>query len=249
MKRAIINSQVWLSKSFDKILPRKYRVDGNQDFLASFVPQYLGKGLIIYDVGGGKNPYLALQRKKELNATIIGVDIDRQELDRAPEGIYDKTICTDISDFKGKGEADLVICQAVLEHVPDTEKAFASIASILKPGGIALIFVPSRNALYARINLLLPQEMKKKILYSIFPNSQRDQGFPSFYDKCTPKDFLSLAQKNKLEVIEERYYYHSAYFSFFFPLYLIWRAWILAFHFFKGRQAAETFALALRKTS
>ena len=33
-------------------------------------------------------------------------------------------ICADITRFKGGGDADLIICQAVLEHVKDVEGAF-----------------------------------------------------------------------------------------------------------------------------
>jgi hypothetical protein len=45
-----------------------------------------------------------------------------------------------------------------------------------------------------------------------------------------------------------RCYYRSSYFSFFFPAYLAWRAWLLLFHTLAGEQAAETFTVVLQKT-
>jgi hypothetical protein len=39
----------------------------------------------------------------------------------------------------------------------------------------------------------------------------------------------------------------SSYFSFFFPLYLVWRFWITIFVFLRKEQAAETFSMVLRK--
>jgi hypothetical protein len=39
----------------------------------------------------------------------------------------------------------------------------------------------------------------------------------------------------------------SAYFSFFFPMHVLWRIWLLLFRFFAGTQAAESFSLALKK--
>lgn len=247
MLRSIIRSQIKLSKAFDALLPNKYITDGNQDFIKNFVPKYLQKHIVIYDIGGGKNPYIGLEQKRVLDAKIVGLDISQKELDEAPQGLYDETVCADITEYQGKQDADLVICQALLEHVKDTTNAFQSIASTLKPGGLALIFVPSRNAVFARLNLMLPQELKQKILYTVYPHTRRDQGFRSYYNKCTPSDFRKLAEEHNLSVIEERHYYISTYFSFFFPLYFVWRLWILGFHFIRKEQAAETYSMALMK--
>ena len=247
MFRTLINSQVWLSRKFDNWLPALYRVDGNRDFVDSLVPAYLGPGLTIYDIGGGKNPYLSPEEKARLQARVVGLDIDQDELDQAPPGAYDEIVCADISKHRGDGQADIVICQALLEHVRDVESAFAAIASCLKPGGQALIFVPSRNAVFARLNILLPQKFKKALLYTIFPKTRRDQGFPSFYDNCTPNAFKRMAAANDLSLIEARYFYKSSYFSFFFPLYLLWRLWVILFRWVRGEQAAETFSMVLKR--
>lgn len=247
MIRKLINSQIWLSYKADSFLPSKYNQDGNSDYIKSLVPNYLKENLTIYDVGGGKRPYLSYEQKKALKAKVIGVDIDQDELNNAPEGTYDETICTDIAKFRGNQDADLLICQAVLEHVQDVEGAFEAISSILKPGGLALIFVPSRNAVFAQLNLLLPQETKKAILHTIYPKTVEGQGFPSYYNKCTPLDFKKLANSNDLSPVEERYYFVSHYFHFFFPAYLVWRLWTLMFHFLFKEQAAETFSIVFKK--
>lgn len=89
--------------------------------------------------------------------------------------------------------------------------------------------------------------MKRQILFSIFPNAKKCQGFPAYYNRCTPKEFRDLAQSLGFEVIDERYYYISSYFSFFFPLYILWRIYVLAFHWIAGEQAAETFGLVFRR--
>jgi 2-polyprenyl-6-hydroxyphenyl methylase/3-demethylubiquinone-9 3-methyltransferase len=131
--------------------------------------------------------------------------------------------------------------------VKDNSAAFLSIASLLKKGGKALIFVPSRNALYARLNVILPEKLKKKMLHTIFPESQSHQGYPSYYDRCTPLQFRALAAFNGLSLVEEKVYYSSGYFTFFFPLHLIWRMWIIVYRAFAGMQAAETYTMVLRK--
>ena len=236
-----------LSKSFDRLLPMEYQVDGNRDFLDHWIEPYLNYGSVVYDVGGGKNPVVGLGAKRRLSLRLVGFDIDRDELAASPPGVYDETICGDITQYRGGADADLVVCQALLEHVRDSPAAITAIASILKPGGTALIFLPSRNAVFARLNLLLPQHLKRKILHSVFPSTIRDQGFPAFYDHCTPADFRRLAAANGLAVDVCKVYFRSAYFTFFFPLHVAWRIWMLIFRLFKGDQAAETFSLALRK--
>ncbi len=96
------------SRSFDRMLPEKYQIDGNRYFLDYFAPPYIKTGLIIYDIGGGKQPYIKVDLKNGLKLNITGFDIDQNELDRAPSGIYDKTICADITQYQGLGDADLI---------------------------------------------------------------------------------------------------------------------------------------------
>jgi SAM-dependent methyltransferase len=242
------SQQSW-SQWFDRLLPAEYRVDGNQDFVDRWIRGRLGHEAVIYDISGGKNPIIGPDEKRRLGLRVVGLDIDAHELSAAPAGRYDETICADITRYRGQAEADLVICQALLEHVPDSQAAMQAIASILKPGGTALIFLPSRNAVFARLNLLLPEWLKRKILYTVFPATRTDQGFPAFYDRCTPRDLRRIADCSGLTVEACQTYFRSGYFSFFFPLHFVWRLWILAFRFLAGEQAAETFSLALRKSS
>lgn len=245
--RRFISFNAYLSNKMDELLPARFRLDGNADFQKTFAHQYLRANSTVYDVGGGKQPFVTACIKRELNLQIVGIDISQDELDKAPTGVYDRKIAHDIARFQGEGEADVIICQAVLEHVEDIEGAFQAIASCLRSGGVACIFVPSRNALFARLNILLPQKIKEYLLFHIYPNTRTTQGFPSFYKECTPSDFAQLAVRNGLEVLEMKHYYVSKYFSFFTPLYALWRFWVLLFYLLKGPQAAETFSVAMRK--
>jgi 2-polyprenyl-6-hydroxyphenyl methylase/3-demethylubiquinone-9 3-methyltransferase len=245
--RKLIASQTRLTRKFDKLLPSQHLIDGNADFIDNLVPQYTLAGAVVYDVGGGKNPLIDAERKAQLDLKIIGLDIDAGELAAAPPRRYDHTICADIVSYRGARDADLVICQALLEHVLDTGQALEAIASILKPGGRALLFVPSRNAVYARINLLLPQKAKERILFGIYPHMRRSQGFPAHYDRCTPAALEALALRKGLCAVERRFYFQSDYFRFCFPIHIFWRLWVLLFRILAGDQAAETFSLVLRK--
>src|SRR2546422_10704791 len=176
MLRRFIRWQIKLSDAFDKLLPEEYRLDGNTHFVREFVNPYLSSGKVLYDVGGGGSPLISADLKKRLQLRVVGLDVDPRQLQFAPEGAYDETICANVTTYRGKEDADIVICQAVLEHVEDTQAAIRAICSILKPGGGALIFVPSCNALYSRLNLMLPHFLKKLLFRMVYPGVRKEIG-------------------------------------------------------------------------
>ena len=226
------------SRSLDRLLPARLREDGSRDFALSFAPAYLRPGITIYDIGGGRHPFPDAATKRRLNITLFGIDIDQRELDLAPADSYDHTICADICSYQGNADADLLICQAVLEHVRDVEAALRRLHSILRPGGMALLFNPSGNAPFARLNRILPDRLRRALLVAMQPDAERRGGFPAFYDRCTPNDFRRMATACGFVVEDERFYFTSSYFMSFVPTYLLWRAWVLLAVLLRGHQAA-----------
>ena len=245
--RRAIAWQTRISRRFDRLLPADFRVDGNLDFLNHLLPSYIAPGAVVYDVGGGKNPAVTPELKSESRLRVIGLDIDASELASAPLGSYDETVVAELCSYRGHADADLVICQALLEHVPDIASALEAIAGILKPGGRALVFVPSRNAVFARINLLLPQGLKRKLLNAVFPEWRQNHGFPAYYDRCTPVLLTRTGARHGLVSEHRRLYFHSEYFRFCSPLHAVWRIWLLVFRALAGAEAAETFSIVFRK--
>jgi len=247
MVRRIIDFQVRLSAAHDRLLATELTLDGNQDFKLRLVPEHLRQGMVVYDVGGGKHPSVSRERKLDLGLRVVGLDISAAELDAAPAGCYDERVRADITLYQGRGDGDLAICDALLEHVRDTGAALAGMASMLRSGGRALLFVPSRYAAYAALNRMLPQSWKRRLLFRIFPGSVGAQGFPAFYDRCTPAAIAALAERNGFAVELVRTYFHSTYFTFCLPLHAAWRAWQRLFRLTMGDRAAETFSVVLRK--
>ena len=248
--QGLINGQRRLSHAFDRLLPAEYRVDGRTDFDQTIVPAYIEPAVKVYDVGGGSNPFVTPEIKSKLKLVVIGLDFDEAELHAAPPGVYDATICADLGHYRGVQDTDLVVCRSVLEHVQDCPTAIAGLASMLKPGGRGLIFAPSRNAMFARLNLLLPESLKRRLLFALHPHKDDGHsGFAVFYHKCTPRDAADAANRSNLTVELQKLYFKSSYFNFFAPLYVAWRVWLLSFRALAGRQAAETFAMVLCKAA
>ena len=72
------------------------------------------------------------------------------------------------------------------------------------------------------------------------PDRADHLGFPAVYDHCTPRDFCRFAASNGLQIKELRPYYISSYFSVVFPIYVLWRIWILAYRAVAREHAAES---------
>ncbi len=246
MLRGVIRSQMYLSRRLDLLLPARFTIDGNTDFFRILEPM-LTPGSVVWDIGGGKHPVVQPSIKKEKKLLVVGLDISAEELDAAPPGAYDEAVVADIGNYRGRGDADLVVCQALLEHVQNTAAAFAGISSILKTGGIAILFTPCRNAAYARLNLVLPQRLKQQLLFAIYQEARGQQGFLAHYDRCTPSHFRRLAADSGLQVNDQHLYYHSNYFNYAFPIHLLWRLWVLLFAALAPDSAAETFIMTLVK--
>ena len=246
--RGFIDANVKASVALNRLLPQYLRTDGNYAFLEEFIPNSVSAGDRAYDLGGGSRPFLSIDRKRELGLTVVGLDISGEELAAAPDGVYDQQIVADLTKFTGDGDGDVVVCQAVLEHVRDGTGTMRAIASCLKPGGRAFIFAPCRNAVFARLNLMLPQKVKERLLFALFPSkAEGHDGFPAFYDKCTPKELEQLAESNGLEIEQRRLFWMSSYFTVLFPAFLGWRLLQAVSYLLLGKDAAETYIYVLRK--
>jgi SAM-dependent methyltransferase len=246
LQHFIATQQRWC-RAFDRVLPASLRVEGGSHFRQTLVSAYVLPGMTVFDVGGGRHPFFSPEEKARLDLKVFAIDISEAELATAPRGAYDHTVCADICSYSGSGTADLAICQAVLEHVRDTNAAIRGLLSLLKPGGFALVWVPCRNALFARLNMLLPEHWKRRILFTIFPKTQQEHGFPAFYDRCTPRDFIHMARGNGVPAAKVQSYYMNSYFSFLLPMHMLWRIWQLIARCVVGHQACESISVALRK--
>jgi SAM-dependent methyltransferase len=110
----------------------------------------------------------------------------------------------DIQDMPLKdSDYDLVICNHVLEHVPDDRKAMREIFRVLKPGGFAILQVPSSDSLektYEDASITDPAERARHFrqkdhyrLYGLDYNTRLEEtGFViregNYLEAITPED-------------------------------------------------------------
>lgn len=248
MLKYIVGINRVVSSWIDAVLPAQMSVGGAKYYRDEVIPGLMRDDLTVYDLGGGSQPYISVSEKQARRLKVVGLDIDIEELKQAPEGAYDRLIAEDLSRYQGDEDGDLVICQATLEHVKDTTGAIRAISSTMQSGALAVIFVPCRNAIFARLNLILPERFKQWMLGALYEEKGHGHdGFEAFYDKCTPDELIKLARNNGLEFQSLSTHWKSSYFSFFFPLYALWRVWTLFAKYVLGKQFCENFVLVLKK--
>lgn len=241
----LVEINVRMSRGFDRLLPFPPRSRGS---LGDHEPRTMFVAARnIGDVGGGKKPYALAVGLDLAGKVYVGLDLDPEELSRAPTGTYTQTAVLDICAPEGQfaRSFDLIICRNTLEHVTDAEAAIRGLASLLAEGGHCFVKLPCRRAVFAQLNLLLPNEMKRKLMHAVFPKKKGD-GFPAFYHRGTPSELHAIAQVAGLEVVAEKRNYWSSYFSFLFPLYLLWRG-IATVQYLMDPDYCESFEMVLHK--
>lgn len=143
----------------------------------------------LIEIGGGRDPLLTPAEAETLGVDYTVNDISQEELRNAP-GAFN-TACFDVSgDLAAAGikpeSYDLAFSRMVFEHVKDVKQAWSNLHTILSPGGVGFIFVPTLYALPYVANLMIPEWLSQKIVKLLYPHrtDAEDPKFPAHYDWC-----------------------------------------------------------------
>jgi SAM-dependent methyltransferase len=236
----------WMERAATKYTARQC---GMTEFDDSILPRLLKPGLRVLDVGGGKQPRIDVQTKRKLGLYVVGLDISRDELQRAPVDAYDRTIVGDVAKVKIDESFDLILSHTVLEHVPENRSAMHNLAAALADGAVMAHHVPCSNAPYAIVNRLLGPKLSRKVLLAFYPDRAEIAGFDAYYDHCTPRKMRKLCEQNGLHVSEMIPYYASDYLRFCAPVFAVDLLRQLGLMWIRALPAAETFTFIACKPS
>jgi SAM-dependent methyltransferase len=179
-------------------------------------------GLCVVDIGGGAHTPFAGRLTGEKRAWLIGTDIlaDLLSLNDALDARVASDACGGLP-FKDNS-IDVVSTRSVMEHLPSNSRFLDDCHRMLKPGGLAFCVMPSRRAPFAWLNRLLSENVKRRLLFTFFPQWREACGFLAHYDHCAWPEMINCftAAGFHIRRIEFRYY-QSIYFKFFVPLFLI----------------------------
>jgi SAM-dependent methyltransferase len=88
--------------------------------------------------------------------------------------------------------ADLVLCDNVLEHLPEPPTFFSEARRVLKPGGIVCIRTPNRWNYISLLSRLLSGSQRARALAKAKPALAEEDAFPTFY-RCNTLPALRRA--------------------------------------------------------
>lgn len=104
---------------------------------------FAGKTVLDCGCGQGQHAAYLAQRAKR----VVGVDLNTSAVARRrTAGLANVEVLeADLADLDTEERFDFVYCMGVLHHTDDPEKSFRNIARLLKPGGVILFYVYSRE--------------------------------------------------------------------------------------------------------
>lgn len=134
--------------------------------------------LKLADIGCGTG---ALTKELERYGECAGIDFSEQAVAFCKSrGVCDVRLGSAEQTGLESESLDAVICLDVLEHLPEDTKGIAEIYRILKPGGIAIVFVPAFLSLWGVTDEL--------------SHHYRRYRLPEIAGKFEPKDFTILCR-------------------------------------------------------
>ena len=116
----------------------------------------------IVDLGCSTGYLLEEIRASHPQATLIGIDLVASGLKKAHALVPDaRLLQADACDLPlADGSVDAVVSANLLEHIPDDGRALAEIARVLRPGGPAVLIVPSGPGTYDYYDRFLGHERR-----------------------------------------------------------------------------------------
>jgi SAM-dependent methyltransferase len=175
----------------------------------------------VLDVGAGRQWHFP-PALKHGEIALIGFDIDMEEMRQ--NTVLDERIAGDACKGLGvpDGSVDLIMAQAVIEHLYDTASFLKNANRALRDDGRLIVTFASRYAPFAILNRALPRRVTERLLAHLVPGSSGVLGFKAYYDRASYAEFKESLLDAGFEIEHEHASYFScAYFAFFVPLFLI----------------------------
>ena len=182
----------------------------------------LPDGAVVLDLGGGRRCVYARAVDPPGRVNLIAIDASPEELalnqDVTVKHVADVAAGLPMPD----ASADLILSRALLEHVDDVPSSIRHMARVLKPGAVALHFVPCRYSLFGIAARLLPFRQLVWLMHRVMPHTRDTVGFPVHYDHCYPQALEREFRSARFSDVRlETTWACPGYFAAVYPLFLL----------------------------
>jgi SAM-dependent methyltransferase len=114
----------------------------------------------------------------------------------------------------GDAVAGLVVCDNVLEHLPDPDAFFAEARRVLEPGGSLCLRTPNRWNYVALLSRLVPNRSHTQVLAKAKPWLADQDVFPTFYRCNTLPAVRRALARHGFDAVVYGYEAEPSYLSF-----------------------------------
>jgi len=182
-------------------MARRFGYYSPDDYYEAVMLRLASEGMAWLDVGCGRaifpsNPALARLLADRVKV-LVGVDPD---LTLEENAFVHERVRMPIEAFDGRHRFDLVSLRMVAEHVTDPPSVVASIASALKPGGLAIIYTVNRFSPVPLLTHLTPfafHHVAKRVLWG----TETKDTFPTAFRMNTPATLRALFASYKFREV------------------------------------------------
>jgi SAM-dependent methyltransferase len=196
------------------------RVSGTISFFGR-VRALLRPEMVVLDVGCGrgaaadrleKNPWERCRIFKGQCQRVLGIDVDRAG-DQNP--FIDEFRPIEGPTWPIESESiDLLVSDAVVEHVDDPDQFFSECSRVLKPGGYLCIRTPNRWSYVALGASIVPNKYHARVVGKLQRGRQAKDVFPTFYRANTVRAMRGLLRRHGFEGCVYRHIAEPNYLTF-----------------------------------
>jgi SAM-dependent methyltransferase len=195
------------------------QVDGTIAFY-SRVQSLTRRDSILVDFGCGRGAYAGdpipfrrdLRIFKGKAKRVIGLDSGSAG---AENPFLDEFHCLDTPSWPLEvASADIVLCDNVLEHLPEPQMFFAEAHRVLKPGGVLCIRTPNRWNYIALFSRLLSGRSRAQALSKAKPTLAEEDTFRTYYRCNTLPALRNALSANGFNAVVYGYEAEPTYLSF-----------------------------------
>ena len=175
-------------------LPVRYATDSWRVPFDRLLNESLRPGIRILDVGAGSLPVVPVEGRPA-GVEYVGLDVEEDELLKAPPGSYDDHLVADITVLQPElvGQFDLVLSWLTMEHVADVPAALHNLARYQRPGGRFLGYLAGSLSVGSVLNRVVPHAAAKVLMHRLL-GRQPETVFPAIYDHCTYDELTEIGR-------------------------------------------------------